>query len=332
MAWVVLPLNAFSQPVVKIDHYTGCGNTEILIPLEVEHFEDVAALTLFIGVDTANVEYVDVQDINDVFSTGDFTAGINLESEIITLTWISLIAANLESGLMCNIRVLLKKDAVTFDFQENCEIARSDLTIIDDVEYQDGTLVALSSFITPDPVSQTVEEGSQATIELVGPTDGIVFQWQEKEDENWFNIEDAPPYSGVQSPQLSMSAVLADMNGKVFRCLLSNSICSEGSKESELFVIPTGVEELNGRRKIAPMQVYPNPVDEYLNCVFNTNVTSAELRLVNAEGVIVSHQQLGDIVSGKVLSLRLTDVKPGIYVLQLFKNGQVIADMKVLRK
>ncbi|MCF6169929.1 MAG: T9SS type A sorting domain-containing protein [Bacteroidales bacterium] len=331
MAWMVLPLNAFSQPVVKIDHYTGCSNTEIVIPVEIEQFEDVAALTLYIGVDTENVEYIGVEDINEVFSTGDFVAGINLENQIITLNWFSLTAANLESGLMCKIRVLLKKDAVTFGFQENSEIAHSDLTIIGNVEYIDGSLVALNSY-TPDPVSQTVVEGSQATIALPGNTEGITFQWQKMAEGNWFNLDDTPPYSGVQTTQLLISAVSAEMNAKVFRCLLSNDICTEGSNESELFVAPTGVEELDGKSKIVPMQAYPNPADEYLNIVFNLDIADAELRLVNAVGVIVNQQQLGDVVSGKVVSLQLDNVNPGIYVLQLFNRSQHFADIKVLRK
>lgn len=332
MVWVVLPSNVFSQPVLKIDHYTGCHNTDVVIPVDLEHFEDVAAFTLYIGVNTADIEFVDVEDINEVFATGDFVAGINLETQTIVMNWASFTPVNLDSGLMCNLRISFKSDAADFDFLDNCEIVRSDLSIIENVEYIDGTLVALSSSFIPDPVSQTVLEGSPATIELFGITEGISSQWQKMENENWVDLSDIAPYSGVQTGKLFIQSVSTDLSGSLFRCLLTNDICSESSNESELFVTPDGVEEFDGQSKAAPIQIYPNPVDEYLNCVFKTNVSSAALRFVNTDGLILSYQQLGDIVSGETIALRLNSVKTGMYVLQLFSNEKKIADMKVLKQ
>ncbi len=327
MAWVVLPSNVSGQPVLKIDHFTAC-HTELLIPVNIEYFEDVAAFTLYIGVDTGKVEFIDVQDINEVFATGDFIGGINLETQTIIMNWASFTPANLDSGLMCNIRISFKGDTANFNFQDNCEIVRSDLIIIENVEYVDGAVVALSSSFVPDPVSQTVLEGNPATIELLGITEGISSQWQRMENENWIDLSDTSPYSGVQTGQLTMQSVSTDLSGSLFRCLLTNGICNEGSEESELLVTPDGVAELDERM---PMQIYPNPVDKNLNCVFNTNFSSAELRLVSAEGITLIFQQLGNIVSGKTIALRLNNVKKGMYVLQLFNNGKKIADSKVLK-
>ncbi len=330
MAWVVLPLIVFSQPVLKIDHNAGCYNTETLIPVELEHFEDVAAFTLYIGVNTANVEFVGVEDVNEVFVTGDFVGGVNLESQTIVLNWASFTPVNLENGLMCKIRVLFKSDAVNFDFQDNCEIVRSDLSIIENVEYVDGSLVTLSSF-TVDPATQTILEGESVTIQVTDLIEGISTQWQKKENENWSDLADAPPYSGAQTTKLSIQSVSASLNSSLFRCKLSSSTCSDGSTESELLVTPNDVDELNGPAKVTPIKIYPNPVDKHLNCVFNANVSSAELRLVNIHGVILNQLQLGDIISGKVISLRVENAEAGIYVVQLLSGGQIIADLKVLK-
>ena len=331
MALLVLPAGVISQPVVKIGNYAGCINKEILIPVEIRDFEDVGAITIYIGVDTDNIDYVGIENINDVFSSGDFVGGINHEGQFISFNWFSATPAYLESGIMCDIRILFKNEPVEFNFLDNCEIARSDLSVIDDVEYIDGSLVELSS-LTPDPVTQTITEGSLATIELPGLSDGISCQWQENESGNWINIIDAPPYSGVQTSKLSIQSVSAEMNEGLYRCLLSNNDCSGGSVESELFVILSDVGELNGHNKIAPMHVYPNPFDEHLSCIFNINVPSAELRLIDTNGVIKNYFKLGDVIAGKVLSLQIDNTKTGIYILQLFNNGKVINEMKVLRK
>lgn len=328
---LVLPAIVISQPVVKIGEYAGCTNAEILIPIEVEEFEDISAITLFIGVDFANVEYIGVENINDVFSTGEFVGGANIGSQFISLNWASVTAADLEVGIMCNIRVKFKNESVNFNFLDNCEIARSNLTVVENVDYFDGTLVEFSSF-TPDPLFQSANEGSLATIELHNLPYGVSCQWQGEIDGNWVNVISQPPFSGVQSSKLSIQSVTSDMNENFFRCMLSNDICSDGSQVSELAVISSSVVELNGQSKNAPMYIYPNPVGDYLNCVFNINMNSAELRLVDVNGVIKNYYKLEDVDSKNVLSLQLEKEKTGIYFLQLFNNGVIISEMKVLKQ
>ena len=36
---VILSLSTVGQIIVKIGNYTGCSNTEVLIPVEIENFE-----------------------------------------------------------------------------------------------------------------------------------------------------------------------------------------------------------------------------------------------------------------------------------------------------
>ncbi len=331
IALMVLPYNVTGQTVVKIDHYMNCSDTEVLIPVELENFEDVAAFTLYIGVNTDNIEYIDVESVNEVFATGNLIGGVNLEEQTIILTWASFTPANLDEGVICNIRVLFKNNPANFSFLDNCEIISSDLSIIENVEYFDGSLVTLSS-ITIDPVVQTVTEGEPATIGLIDLAEGISCQWQILENENWINLENMSPYSGVHTAQLLIQPVSANLNASLFRCMLSSGTCSESSMESELLVIPVGFEELDGKGEITPLNIYPNPVEEYLNCIINSNIPDAELRLINTSGVMLIIQQLGDVDSGEMLALNLSNVKSGIYFLQLISKDNVITTLKVLRK
>ncbi len=196
MALLVLPTNGISQPVVEIGEYAGCSNTQILIPVEITDFEEAGAITIYIGVDTDNVEYVDIENI-DVFSTGYFDGGISTESQVITLNWFGLTPACLESGIMYNNRMLFKNETVEFNFLDNCEIDRSNLAII-------------------------VDGG-----------------------------------------------------------------------------------ELNGN---APLHIYPSSFNEDLNCVFSLNLSSAELGLIDVNGVVNNYYKLGDVVSGKRLLLQTDNV------------------------
>lgn len=328
MIWMVLPSETYAQAEVKIGSYTGCSNTDVLIPVEVEHFEDIAAITLYIQVDTANFEYVGIENANEAFSSGDFVAGVNTQSQLV-ITWISLPpGANLESGILCDIRILLKKETVNFNFQENSEIVQSDLTIIENVKYSDGLLITLNSY-NIDPISQTVLEESPASIEVLELPESINCQWQKMEDENWIDLEELSPYSGVNTSKLSIESVSLEMHDKFFRCLLSNDFCSDGSVESELFVTPNGVSEVIGQTNT--VSVYPNPVLTQLNCHFNASVLNAELKLVNSKGVSVMSKQLSDVFAGDKISLNISDIKAGLYILQLFSNGKKIADLKIIK-
>ena len=69
---MVLPLVSISQPVLKIDDYFGCSSTEVVIPIKIENFNDISALTVYIGIDTSNIEYIGLENINDAFSSGMF--------------------------------------------------------------------------------------------------------------------------------------------------------------------------------------------------------------------------------------------------------------------
>ena len=326
LAWVVLPQNVFSQPKLKIGHYKGCSNTEMLIPIEVIDFEEISALTLYIGVDSDNVEYVGIEDINDAFSNGDFIGGDNVDDQI-TLNWFSLTAANLDSGLMCNVRVLLKQDTSNFNFTDNCEIVQYPLTVLEDVEYSNGSMYAMQTFAI-DPISQSVLEEAPALISMLELTEDVSCQWQENIEGNWTNLEDTPPYSGVLTSQLAIEVVSLEMNESLFRCLLSIDACSVESAESQLFVTSSGVDEL----KEQFISVFPNPTTDYLKCNFASSIQNVDLRLLSSTGEVVLRHHLESIISGEEVSLNLANLSSGVYVLQLLKDNEMISAIKVLKE
>lgn len=330
IAMMVFPLLVNSQPVVKIGDYTGCSNTELLIPVEIKNMTDIAALTLFIKVDTADVVFMGVENVNDVFSSGDFVSNADTANQQIVLTWFSLTPATIDSGIICNIHVLLKGGAFNFEFQDNCEFAKSDLTTVDNVEYSNGSLATLSSYI-PDPVTQSIIEGNTATIELHDLHQGLSLQWQKKVDDNWIDISNDATFDGVTSPKLSIYNALASMNESWFRCMIANDFCSEGTVESELFVTPNGIDDQHDQNYLTPLTTYPNPVQTALNCVVNTDIYSGKVSLVNANGVIVDEQHISNLFAGQVLTFNLNKMKSGIYFVKLFKLNKMIASVKVLR-
>lgn len=327
---VFVPSALMCQPVVTVGDMTGCENTETLIPVKIADMENIGAITLYISVDTSVVDYVGLQDVNPAFSTGDFVGGEDRERQLIILTWLSLVPASIDSGLMCNIRVYYKNSSTNFDVLDNSEFAYPDLTLVEGVKYEGGILKALSS-ISPDPVSQQLIEGNKAVIRLIGSVDGISMQWQEfNGDDTWYNLSDDNTYSGVNEEELTIESVTASMDGSLFRCLMSNDVCSKSTIDSKLLVVPQGIESQKDLLT-DPVIIYPNPAGELLNCRLNKNVASGEIRLVNVNGVVLNRFQLTNAGSGEVLTMNVANIQSGVYFVQLYDGKQMISSVRFMR-
>jgi hypothetical protein len=226
---------------------------------------------------------------------------------------------------MCNIRVLLKNNSVNLTFKDNCEIVNSNLSIIENVDYIDGYIATMSS-VELNPVFQSITENASANIDIIGPTSNILCQWQKYSNDQWIDLMEEPPYSGVNTFILSIESVSADMNSTMYRGVLSNNICSEATMESELIVIGSSLDEQN---MDAIMHVYPNPAHGYLNCIFNENIQGVELRLVSMSGKLLFKQKVENIISGKKISINIENIESGKYILNLYNNSGLISSSKL---
>jgi cohesin domain-containing protein len=320
------PTNLLSQTKVKIGNIYSCSNTEVIVPVEMENFEDIGAYTIYIEVNTENIEYIDVEGINEVFSNGSFVYNFLPQNQYITFNWTSLSGVSIESGVLCNLRVKLKEGQMTFAFLPKCEIVRSDLSIINDVRFINGNIVALNS-ILPDPVSQTLAESSSATIELPKLADNISYQWQINSGNGWINLSDNSNYSGVQTSKLVIQSVTSDMDNTYYRSLLTSGTCSEASETSELFVTISSLTEKNVMESIV---AYPVPATDQLNCSFISNVTDAELRLENLYGERVLIKNIGNVTTGEIVSLTTANVGSGVHILRLYSGGNWISNNKII--
>ncbi len=323
---VVLPAIVISQPVVKMGDTTGCSTNEMLIPVFVENMENIAALTLYISTDTNVVKYIGVEDVNEAFSTGDFIGGENGGNQTVILNWFSLTPANIENGLMCNVRFLVKGGgSVNFDFQDNCEFIDPDLNVVGGVQYVNGSLTALNSLV-PEPALQTILEGNPVSIELSGTIEGISYQWQLKnEEDGWTDLENDTHYSGVTTPKLVINAT-ADMDGNLYRCSLSNGACSEGTSESELMVTTSGLSE--PLKKGTGLLVYPVPVTGELTCEVSFSISSGKLVLTDISGRVLKQKRFSN---ERTFVIQMSDFTSGVYFVHLYRGKSLIASQKVLK-
>ena len=323
---LVLPISLISQTGLSIGDIYSCSNTEVKVPVHMENFKNVAAYTIFIGIDVSNIEYIDVEDINEVFSNGSFVYNFMPQQQAITFNWTSLAGVTIDEGLLCNLKVKIKEDQSSFTFLPNCEIVTADLSIIEDVTYVNGNTAAFNS-IQPDPVSQSLSESSHATIELHGLNDDVSYQWQINTGDGWSNLSDNSNYSGVQTSMLDILSVTKEMDNTYYRSLIISETCSEASVTSELFVTINALDENNVK---GSMLVYPVPATNQLNCSFNSSFKDAELRLENLYGELVLTKNIGHIESGESIPLSITNIVDGVYILRLTSGNTWISNNKII--
>ncbi|OQX74016.1 MAG: hypothetical protein B6D64_13275, partial [Bacteroidetes bacterium 4484_276] len=159
-------LNTFAQTAyASIENTVACDSTVVFVPVNVENFLDVGAITMFIGFDTLNLKDISIENINSQFPDLLYKVMYWPEPQI-GISWIDVNGADVVSGKLFDIKLLYSSGTSNLVFNSKCEIATKDLDIIS-VEYTDG-LVSPSIEITGQPEGQTVNEPDEAVFSVLG--------------------------------------------------------------------------------------------------------------------------------------------------------------------
>ena len=94
--------------------------------------------------------------------------------------------------------------------------------------------------ITTEPVDAQVLPGQPATFEVTAQS-ALQYQWQYSDDNgaSWIDLTDDATFSGSTTAQLTIDPATEDMNGWLFRCLLSGRCDPATTAEAELIVTTT---------------------------------------------------------------------------------------------
>lgn len=80
------------------------------------------------------------------------------------------------------------------------------------------------------------------------------------------------------------------------------------------------------------LSVYPNPVKNKFNIVFNGMPGNYKLQLINISGQVIYQEELKNVTAGQHLLNRSANTKPGIYLLKLINNEGDIITHKLIFK
>ena len=124
---LILPVIMKSQTATAtIDSVSSCSSDTVVVPVQVTDFIDVGAMTIFIGYDTNNAEFISLTNINPVIP-GQMTVYANNGQVGIAYSYIS--GFTITEGLIFDLNYLLLDSTTALTFNPGTEIANTNLQV-----------------------------------------------------------------------------------------------------------------------------------------------------------------------------------------------------------
>ena len=84
---LLIPKEGYTQPRVNIPSSAGCNGEDLLVPVRVENFFDITALTLHITLEKSKVTFLDVDNIHPALKDGNIYTNYQDEDSVLSFVW-----------------------------------------------------------------------------------------------------------------------------------------------------------------------------------------------------------------------------------------------------
>lgn len=148
------------------------------------------------------------------------------------------------------------------------------------------------------------------------------FQWQVDSTGSFVNLSNGGQFSGVNDDTLAISNLRVAQSGHRFRCVLTNTPCTDTSLAATLTVVnTTSIAEINRLQ----WKIYPNPSHENWQIVAEKLPFGKNFRIIDQSGRVVQH----GVVPENQWLLEASDLATGMYFLEV--DGLAVK-LKLLRE
>ncbi len=152
----------------------------------------------------------------------------------------NLTNAGIYSGVTGNNLTITGTTAAMNGYTYRCLVTDAGCSINSNTE----ALTVNEVIITTQPSSASVCTGSNTSFSIA-TTGAITFTWQEDSGAGFVNLSDGGIYSGTGTNTLSLTGVIAGMNGFSYRCIARNGACNTTSNGAILTTGSTAVITTN---------------------------------------------------------------------------------------
>lgn len=167
--------------------------------------------------------------------------------------------------------------------------------------------------ITAQPLPVVTTSGSNAVYTISTSIAPPNYQWQQDAGLGFVNLTNSGPYSGVNTPTLTITAVTTTMNNNHYRCVVYNDAnCADTSGGQLLTVMSnSGVQHAVTMENI---QVVPNPGHDFILFQFPLIAEKCEVQLLSDVGQVVAQ---GVAYKNDRLRMDIKALPPGVYIAKI---------------
>lgn len=230
-------VDIFSQNAsVTIGNISSCNNTVVEVPVNVQNFNSIGAMTLNIAFDTAVLHYESIQNIHPLFA-GMFYNMNYVPQPYLSIVYTNMAGVTLTSGKLMDMVFTYKNGATLLDLLPTCELYTTGLVLVPAL-YNDGSVKHLIT-ITQQPMDVTVHQPEPAIFQVTALPAAATFKWQHSTNNglSFIDLSPAIGVSGINTPQLTLQITSPSHNNRLYRCKITTDGCTLFSASAKLTVL-----------------------------------------------------------------------------------------------
>ncbi len=284
----------------------SCTGQNVLVPLDVTGFNDIGAMTFFVGYDTNAADFLSIQNINPSIPAGITSYTLNGQ---VRLVYSSTIPFTISGEKLFDLSFTFLGDTTLLTFDPGTEIANINLEIIPLDTYNGSIGNSIQIIDQPDSVQSYPDNDVIFSVTALGNPD---YQWQEYAGSSWNDLQNNDIYSGVTTDTLTIHDVTLSFNGNNYRCVLTVNNCIVITDTALLEVALAFPVATLGLAITCPGNEVTEPlfVGDFYDVVeftFNISFDTAYLAFMDLENIYP------DLIPGNLTTSPLAD-PPGIII------------------
>ena len=222
----------------SIGSQTICSETGFSIPVSVQNFIEVGAVSLALNYNDEVLTFTGYEGLNPVLADGQLQ--VNAAGGTVFVSWISLDGATIEQGNLISLSFVAVPGSSPLNWNTTyCEYANT-LGEVIPMTFSNGNINVgdLNFTIDTQPTDQTILWGESGSFAITTTGQGLSFQWQISQDAgvSWSNLSSGGHYANVNTRTLGVNNVVLEMDGFLYRCVV-NGACGVQYSESAMLKI-----------------------------------------------------------------------------------------------
>jgi hypothetical protein len=198
------------------------------VSLAVTDFINVGSFSLTLNFSQSILTYTGYANLNVALGAGNFST--NSANGKVYLTWVSTTPATIPGGETL-VQVIFTgvpgSSSLNWDTGTpgNCEYSDADGLILFSTWNNGNATIYQPPLINTHPEDKTMYAGGSTTFSVSATGTGLAYLWQFSLDggQNYSNLSNGTPYSGVTTASLTINPVSTGMNGYRYRCYVTGT-------------------------------------------------------------------------------------------------------------